>query len=220
MVRRAAWLCAFSVILVLAAADATEQTQVLLDTVKQLYGEQRANDVFKAVVDALEGKSMDPAEVAAVVNQKVEEMKKELLSGAMDGSNVETDKLTSQMNRMTGELMTSLKSNNAGKNTHSAALSLKNAQTTLQGISGKLSGDMERATRLIARVVKLADAIKSKQTSSRLKSREILSVMSKKSGGQRFRAGLYILFIVELLVLTMFAAFRKFSSRKKYSKLG
>jgi len=66
----------------------------------------------------------------------------------------------------------------------------------------------------------LADAIKSKQTSSRLKSREILNLMSKESGAQRFRAGVYILFIVELLVLTVFAAFRKFSARRKYSKLG
>jgi len=66
----------------------------------------------------------------------------------------------------------------------------------------------------------VAEAIKSKQTSSRLKSREILNVMSKNAGGRRFRAGVYIVFIVEMLVLTLFAAFRKFSSRKKYSKLG
>mmetsp|Transcript_11112 Transcript_11112/g.46402 ORF Transcript_11112/g.46402 Transcript_11112/m.46402 type:complete len:146 (+) Transcript_11112:505-942(+) len=144
MMLKVAWLCTLSVILALAASDTTAQTQALLDTVRQLYGEQRANDVFKAVVDSLEGKATDPAEIAAVLDRKIEEMKKDIMSGAMEGNSGETDKLTSQMNKMAGELMTALKNNQAGKNTHAAALSLKRAQTTLETISEKLSGDMDR----------------------------------------------------------------------------
>mmetsp|Transcript_9747 Transcript_9747/g.29618 ORF Transcript_9747/g.29618 Transcript_9747/m.29618 type:complete len:231 (+) Transcript_9747:350-1042(+) len=201
--------------------------KLLLSSLEKQYGKERADEVFKSVVDALEGKggammgSVDPTEVVKLVEQKIDELKERVNDpGLRAGRSEEADELVHEVKQMTIDLSDALKQDQTGQGMIKLAEQMQETLTAVTKLGNKVKSDISQAENLLNRLGRLTIKMRDKQDQLKRTTRTVYSKVERGSTTGRWRSLMYFVFIVELLLLALYAAAQKFVSTKKYNKLG
>jgi len=127
--------------------------KLLLSSLEKQYGKERADEVFKSVVDALEGKggammgSVDPTEVVKLVEQKIDELKERVNDpGLRAGRSEEADELVHEVKQMTIDLSDALKQDQTGQGMIKLAEQMQETLTAVTKLGNKVKSDISQVS--------------------------------------------------------------------------